>query len=86
MKITKYPKPTNDREAIARLVCMADDLAVSIEGATYALNELRAALSELIQAKVRYPDSCFAEPPPVKSRIPLPDDDDLLAFRQYTGY
>lgn len=24
----------------------------------------------------QYPDSCFAEPPPVTNRIPLPDDDD----------
>jgi len=81
--MTKYPEPKNERGAIARLVCMADDLAADMATATRTLEELHAELGKLFRQVVQeYPDSCFEEPPPVTNRIPMPDDDDPLAYKR----
>jgi hypothetical protein len=81
--MTKYPEPKNDRQAMARLVCMAYDVEVSIAEAVRALDALRSELSKLFHEKASYPDSCFAEPPPVTNRIVMPDDDDPLAYEVF---
>ena len=46
----------------------------------------KQALPELIPyIEAHYPDSCFEEPPPVKSHIQLPDDGDSFSF-ELIGY
>jgi hypothetical protein len=60
--MTKYPEPTNDRQAVARLACMADDIEVSITEAVRALDELRAELSRLLHEKASYPVSDDDDP------------------------